>query len=251
VRFPCLSVGPLDPKEEGPTPVKLFCALVPDGKTGQRYLASIRGLDWRTCPVISQGLYLFWHFDMRRGRAPYVVPNMKIAKDWGDMFLISSNAQNKTQYSPSGLGTAMGRILKMLELEDMTKRKAHLFRAWGAQRFELGGVAEDEVLASMLLLTESAQTDKTGCWNQKIKNQVYKNNVSKPAIRFAAGLRVSTAHCPAHCPHSLLTALLTALTALLTAHCSLPCSLLTALLTAHCPAHCPTRIGATHYYLAG
>jgi hypothetical protein len=51
------------------------------------------------------------------------------------------------------------------------------FRAIGSQIFELGGLNEDEV-------------DKTGCWNQTIKAQCYKNNVSMPAVRFAAGLRV-------------------------------------------------------------
>jgi hypothetical protein len=156
VRFPCLSVGPLDRKEEGPTPVKMFCSLVPDGKQGKRYLSAIRGLDWRTCPIISQALYLFWHFDMRRSRGPYVVPNLQIAKEWCGLYVISSHPQNKTQYNAGGLGSAMGKILTLLGLEDMTKRKAHLFRAWGAQRFELGGVSEEEVLSSMRLFTENA-----------------------------------------------------------------------------------------------
>eukprot|EP00656_Telonema_subtile_P043959 TRINITY_DN5025_c0_g1_i4.p1 TRINITY_DN5025_c0_g1~~TRINITY_DN5025_c0_g1_i4.p1 ORF type:complete len:445 (-),score=70.63 TRINITY_DN5025_c0_g1_i4:108-1442(-) len=176
VRLPCLSVGPLDIKDEGPTPLKLFCSKVPRGKTGARYLAMIRGLNWRTCPVISQGLYMFWHFDMRSGRAAFRVPNMKVAAEWSGLYLISNDPQNKTMFKAANLGVGMHRILQQLGIEDETKRKAHLLRALGAQAYEMGGIPEEEV-------------DKTGLWNMKLKNMVYKNNMAPKAYRYAAGLR--------------------------------------------------------------
>jgi hypothetical protein len=128
VRLSCLSVGPLDRKQEGPTPIKLFCAKVPDGKTGKRYLAQIRGLNWRTCPVISQSLYMFWHFDMRGSRVPFVLPDMRIASKWSTLYLISSCAQNTKQYKAASFGVAMGKLLKLLKIQDETKKKAHLWR---------------------------------------------------------------------------------------------------------------------------